>query len=225
MPLPIAVLVSGGGSNMTAIADRIEEGSLDASIAVVIADHARAAALDKAAERGLPSRVVDFASFAAREDFDRALLDAIGESGAQTVVLAGFMRLLGPGLLGAFPQRILNIHPALLPSFPGLRGQRQAAEYGARIAGCTVHFVDEGVDTGPVIIQAALAVAPGERHDTLAERILRLEHRVYPQAIQWLAAGRLTVRGRHVFLRDDHRAVDPPIDCDFIASPPLEAGF
>ena len=152
------------------------------------------------------------------------MAQAVRDSGAEYVILAGFMRLLTPGFLSAFPGRVVNIHPALLPSFPGTHGQRDAALYGVRIAGCTVHFVNEKMDNGPVIIQAAVPAYPGEDPGDLGERILRCEHRIYAQAVQWLAEKRLTVQDRFVLLAQaDRPLADAPQNA--LVSPPLEKGF
>lgn len=224
MALPIAVLVSGGGSNLQSLIDRMESGTLDAEIKIVISNKPDAHGLTRARNHGIPALALDHTDYPSREAFDRAMVRAIQESGAQSVVLAGFMRILTSEFLSAFPGQVLNIHPALLPSFPGAHGQRDAAEYGVRVAGCTVHFVDEKMDHGPVIIQAAVPAVPGEETDALAARILKLEHRIYPQAVQWLAQDRLRMDGRHVQLRPAHSAPVPQPE-NALVSPPLEHGF
>jgi phosphoribosylglycinamide formyltransferase 1 len=224
MPLPIAVLVSGGGSNLQSLIDHIEQGTLDARIVLVISNKPGAYGLERAKRHALPSTVISNADFPNREEFDRELVKAIRQAGAETVVLAGFMRILTPLFLRSFPQRVINIHPALLPSFPGVHGQAQAVEHGVRLAGCTVHFVDEEVDHGPIIIQAAVPVLESDDASTLGERILRLEHRILPQAVQWLAQGRLRVSGRKVLL--DHSGAQFEAQDDFpcLVHPPLESG-
>jgi len=198
----LGILVSGSGSNLQAIIDNIEAGRLDGEIAIVISNVADAYALERCRRHGLPCTVIDHRRFSTREDFDRQLITELNLRGVELVIMAGFMRILSPQFLAAFPMRIMNIHPALLPSFPGLHVQKKAVEYGVRFSGCTVHFADGGVDTGPIIIQAVVSVHDTDDENTLAARILREEHRIYSQAIQWYAEGRLEIRGRRVFLRD-----------------------
>lgn len=206
----LGVLASGGGTNLQAIIDRCRESSFPAEIAVVIANNPGAGALERARQAGIPARCINHRDFASREEFDAALVEALREAGIELVVLAGFMRIITKVLLDAFPLRIINIHPALLPAFPGLHVQQQAIDYGARFSGCTVHFVDGGVDTGPIIIQAVVPVLPGDTADTLAARILIQEHQIYPRAIQLLAEGRVRVTGRTV-------AIEPPATADAAA--------
>lgn len=201
--LRIGVLASGGGTNLQALIDRCQDGSLAAEIAIVIANNPDAGALARAGRAGIPTRCVNHRDFAGREAFDAALVEALHAAGVELVVLAGFMRIITPVMLAAFPQRIINIHPALLPAFPGLHVQQQALDYGARFSGCTVHFVDGGVDTGPIIIQAAVPILPDDSAETLAARILEQEHSIYPRAIQLFAEGRIKVDGRRV-------TIDPP---------------
>lgn len=235
MPLPIAVLVSGGGSNLQSIIDRIEQGALDAEIRLVISNKAGAYGIERARKHDIPTLVLSHKDYPNREAFDKAMVDAMHKHGVTApegaVVMAGFMRIVTPVLLDAFPGRVINIHPALLPSFPGIHGQGDAADYGVKISGCTVHFVDEKMDHGPVIIQAAVPVNAGEDGGHLGPRILKLEHRIFPQAIQWLAEDRLQVDGRHVHLKvgperqvDQPMAdVEPPVNA--LVWPPLEEGF
>lgn len=224
MALPIAVLLSGSGSNLQAIIDRIEAGVLDARITLVLSNKPDAYGLTRAKNHNIPTLCLEHAKFTDRESFDQAMVAAIKDSGAQAVVLAGFMRMLTPGFLAAFPGRVVNIHPALLPSFPGVHGQRDAADYGVTLAGCTVHFVDELMDHGEVVIQAAVPAYPDDDGDSLGERILALEHRILPQAVQWLAQGRIQVKGRkvHVTPTGVKRAVPP---ANALVNPPLEQGF
>lgn len=224
MSLRLAVLVSGSGSNLQAIIDKSEAGVLDAQVALVLSNKAGAYGLERAARRGIPSVVLEHAAFDSREAFDQAMVSAIREAGADTVVLAGFMRLLTPGFLETFPGRVLNIHPALLPSFPGVHGQADAAGYGVKLSGATVHFVDEKMDHGPVIIQAAVPVTPGEGGDSLGARILAFEHRIFPQALQWLSQGRLRVEDRHVLL-DGPAGPPAELHGPGLVNPPLEEGF
>jgi len=201
--LRLGVLASGGGTNLQAIINHCQESDFPAEIAVVIANNPDAGALERARRAGIPARCVNHREFAGREAFDTALVAALREADVELVVLAGFMRIITQVLLDAFPLKIINIHPALLPSFPGLHVQQQAIDYGARFSGCTVHFVDGGVDTGPIIIQAVVPIFSDDNADTLAARILQEEHRIYPRAIQLLAEGRVQVDGRRVI-------IDPP---------------
>lgn len=227
--LKLAVLVSGSGSNLQAMLDRKAQGLLDVDFRLVLSNKADANGLERARTAGIPALAIDHRQFPDREAFDTAMVAAIQDHGADAVALAGFMRMLTPTFLHAFPGRVLNIHPALLPSFPGIHGQRDAAVYGVTIAGCTVHLVDEQMDHGPIIIQAALPVPSGADGETLAARILAWEHRIYPQALQWLAQGRLRLEGRHVRVEgpscpDAARA--PGSHCgEALVHPPLEPGF
>jgi phosphoribosylglycinamide formyltransferase 1 len=224
MPLPIAVLVSGGGSNLQSLIDHIEAGILNARIVLVVSNKPDAYGLKRAKGHNLPCTHLSHADYPNREDFDRELARMIREAGAEVVVLAGFMRILTPAFLRSFPQRVINIHPALLPSFPGVHGQAQAVEYGVRLSGCTVHFVDDEVDHGPIIIQAAVPVLEGDDADSLGARILRLEHRILPQAIQWFSQGRLRFEGRKVLL-DGAVQIREEADLSCLVHPPLEPGF
>lgn len=199
----LGVLASGGGTNLQAIIDRCQNHDFPAEIAVVIANNPEAGALERARRAGIAARCINHRDFAGREAFDGALVEGLHEAGVELVVLAGFMRIITAVMLEAFPYRIINIHPALLPAFPGLHVQQQAIDYGARFSGCTVHFVDGGVDTGPIIIQAVVPVLPGDSADTLAARILEQEHLIYPRAIELIAEGRVRVDGRAV-------VIDPP---------------
>jgi phosphoribosylglycinamide formyltransferase 1 len=201
--ITVGVLISGAGTNLQAILDRAADGSLDCRIAVVVSNRAGAPGLQRAARAAIPTRVIDHRGFASREAFDAALVDALRAAGVELVVLAGFDRLVTRVLLDAFPNRILNIHPALLPAFKGLHAQRQALAYGVRIAGATVHFVDEAEDHGPIILQGAILVAPDDTEETLAQRILDVEHTIYPAAIQLFAEGRLVVEGRRVRIQGE----------------------
>jgi len=196
--LRIGALASGGGTNLQAIIDRCQDATLDAEIALVLSNNPGAGALARAGSAGIPAVAIDHRQFENREDYDHAVVAALREAGVELVVLAGFMRLISDVFLEAFPGRIMNIHPALLPAFPGLHVQRKALEYGARFAGCTVHFVDGGVDTGPIIIQAVVPVLDDDDEETLSARILQQEHRIYPRAIQLFAENRLRVEGRRV---------------------------
>ena len=196
--LKIAVLASGSGSNLQAIIDEIKSGFLPVELALVLSDKPQAYALQRAEAAGLPTKVLLPADFASREDYDAELVRLLKASGAEAVALAGYMRLVTPVFLQAFSHRVLNIHPALLHSFPGLHGQRQAFEYGVKVAGCTVHFVDEGMDSGPIILQAPVPVLEDDDADSLAARILEQEHIIYPLALRLLAEGKLHIEGRRV---------------------------
>jgi phosphoribosylglycinamide formyltransferase-1 len=199
-PLPIGVLASGRGSNLQAIIDAVAAGSLDAAVRVVVSDVADAHALERARRAGAPAVFVDPKEPGGKAGFEGRIAGVLREHGVDLVVLAGYMRVCGPGLLEAFPGRIINIHPSLLPAFPGLHVQRQALEHGARFSGCTVHFVDAGVDTGPIIAQAVVPVLDDDTEERLAARILRQEHRLFPHAIRLFAEGRLRIEGRRVFV-------------------------
>lgn len=191
--ITLGVLASGSGTNLQAILDAIAAGTLQARVAVVIANVASAQALDRARAAGVETLVISHKAFADREAFDAALVAALRERGVKLVVLAGFMRLVTHVLLDAFPMRIVNVHPALLPAFPGVHAQQQALDYGVRIAGCTVHFVDRGTDTGPIIAQAAVPVLEDDDEPALRARILAEEHALLPRVLQWIAEGRVRV--------------------------------
>ncbi|MGE5381037.1 MAG: phosphoribosylglycinamide formyltransferase [Methylocystaceae bacterium] len=201
-PLRLGVLASGRGSNFAAIMRAIEGGRLNARVAVLISDQPQAPALSLARGFGVPAEVISPRQFADKSQFEDALAQACQKFQVEVVVLAGFMRLLGAGFLSRYPQRVVNIHPALLPAFPGLNAQKQAVEYGVRFSGCTVHLVDEGMDSGPIIMQAAVPVEPDDDEHTLAERILKEEHRLYPQALQLMADNRLIIRDRRVYIKE-----------------------
>ncbi len=224
MALKLAVLASGNGSNAQAMLDAAAGGVLDADIRLVLCNRPGAGVLERAERAGVPSLCLDHTAFPSREDFDRAMIEALREAGADTVALAGFMRLLTPTFIRAFPQRILNIHPALLPAFPGTHGIEDALAWGVTLAGCTVHFVDEIMDHGEVIIQAAVPVRADEPANVFKNRIHALEHRIYPQALQWLAEGRLSVHGRRVRLAPADVA-PAAVDPQTLIWPPLEEGF
>jgi phosphoribosylglycinamide formyltransferase 1 len=218
-PLKLGVLISGSGSNLQSIIDNIEKGALTAVIKVVISNNHRAFGLTRAKKHGLPVAVLKHEDFKTREDFDTELIRILKSNEIDLVVLAGFMRILTPAVLKSFPHKIINIHPALLPSFPGIHGQKNAFEYGVKFSGCTVHFIDEGVDTGPIIIQSVVPVFQDDTEETLAARILKEEHRIYPQAIQFLAEGKIKITGRKVQIKDTEE-----ISSIVLHNPPL-AGF
>ena len=200
--LPIGVLISGSGTNLQSIIDAIEAQALDAKIEVVLSNKADAYGLLRAKKHNLFTAVLDHKSFPSREAYDHEVVDILRRRGVELVVLAGFMRLLSPVFVKAYSNRIMNIHPALLPAFPGLQVQKRALEHGVRFSGCTVHFVNEECDEGPIIIQAVVPVFADDTEDALAARILKQEHRIYPRAIQLYAEGKLHVVGRKVMLDD-----------------------
>jgi len=199
--MKIAVLVSGNGTNLQSIIDAIEADILNVEIAVVISNNPNAFALERAKNHNIPTEIVANNAFPSRVEYDRKVVELVTSLDVELVVLAGFMRIITSKLINAFPLGIMNIHPALLPAFPGLHVQRKAIEYGVKFSGATVHFVDEGVDTGPIIIQAVVPVHDDDTEETLAARILKEEHRIYPQAIRLFAEGRLEVEGRRVAVK------------------------
>jgi phosphoribosylglycinamide formyltransferase-1 len=193
------VLASGSGSNLQSLIDNWQRGTLaPAELVVVGANVEGCLALDRAQKAGIETFVLSHKAFAVREDFDRAMVTELKKRGVELVVLAGFMRVLTPAFLDAFPKRVVNIHPALLPAFPGVHGQKQAFDYGVKVAGCTVHFVDAGTDTGPIIAQAVVPVLPDDTEETLQKRILTEEHKLLPAAVRTVAAGEVSVEGRRV---------------------------
>jgi phosphoribosylglycinamide formyltransferase-1 len=201
-PVKLGVLISGTGTNLQAIIDAIERRELRAEIRVVISNRAGMQGLERAQRHAIPTRVIEHRRYASREAFDRALAEALAEHGVELVVCAGFMRLLSPVMLTAFADRVMNIHPALLPAFPGVHAQKAALEHGVQFTGCTVFFVREGVDDGPIIVQAVVPVMPNDDEESLSERIRAQEHRIYPWAIQLYQEGRLTIEGRTVRIAD-----------------------
>ncbi len=194
----VAVLASGRGSNFQAIIDRIGDGFLPATCVGLVTDNPQAYAITRAKQAGIPVFVVDYSQYAGKDDYEAALLDAMGRCNADLFVLAGYMRILGSGIVSHFKGRLINIHPALLPSFAGLHAQRQAVDYGVKYSGCTVHFVDEGMDTGPIIIQRPVPVCEGDDEDALAARILLEEHTALPEAVKLFCEERLMICGRSV---------------------------
>jgi phosphoribosylglycinamide formyltransferase-1 len=197
----LGILISGRGSNFEAIANSIARGKLDAEIAIVVSNRAAAQGLDIARERGIPIRIIPSQGMD-RETYDKLLIEELRTHEVELVCLAGFMRLLSANFVRAFPQRVLNIHPSLLPSFPGLDAQKQALDHGVKITGCTVHFVDEFLDSGPIVIQSAVPVLDSDTQQTLSARILAQEHVIYSQAIQLISEGRVEVEGRKVVIKD-----------------------
>lgn len=200
--LNIGVLVSGSGSNLQAIIDAVEAGSLKCAIRVVISNRPGAFAVERAKKHSIPVEIITRDEFPDREAYDAEMAQRLKRHGVDLVVMAGFMRLITDKMLSAFPMRIINIHPSLLPAFPGLDVQKKAIEHGVRFSGATVHFVDAGLDSGPIIIQAVVPVKETDTAETLSKRILAEEHRIYPIAIQLYAEGRLTVSGRRVLVAD-----------------------
>jgi phosphoribosylglycinamide formyltransferase 1 len=215
--LPIGVLISGTGTNLQAIIDAIEAQTLDAKIEVVLSNKAEAYGLIRAKKHNLFTAVLDHKSFSNREAYDQEVMEILRTRGVELVVLAGFMRLLSPVFIKSYANRIMNIHPALLPAFPGLNVQRKALEHGVRFSGCTVHFVNDECDDGPIIIQAVVPVFPDDTEAALEARILKQEHRIYPRAIQLYAEGKLHVVGRRVLVDDVAKAeeqvlIQPPCE-------------
>lgn len=229
MTLSLAILASGNGTNAQAIFTAIQQKKLDATVRLLLCNRPGAGVIDRAKAFNIPYQVIDHKAYATREAHDQAMLRAIHSAGADTIALCGYMRMLTKAFFEAFPDRILNIHPALLPSFPGTHGIADAVSWGVKITGCTVHFVDEIMDHGSVIIQAAVPHLGGESEEELATRIHQQEHRIYPQALQWLAEGRLQrydppcaggKSGRGVRLLPSQKAVKT--EKNVLISPPLE---
>lgn len=217
MKTRIGVLVSGSGSNLQSIIDNIEQGKINAEIAVVISNVEGVYALERAKKHNIKTEVINHKDFKSREDFDRKLVNILKSYNVELVVMAGFLRVITKVLLDAFPMKIMNIHPALLPAFPGLHVQKQALDYGVKFAGCTVHFADEGVDSGPIIIQGVVPVLDNDTDETLSRRILSVEHKIYPMAIKLYTEGRIKVLGRKVY-------IDPPLKIEegsFMTNPPV----
>jgi len=215
--VPLGVLISGSGSNLQAIIDAIEAKRLDATIRIVLSNREDAYGLVRAERHKISTAVLDHKKFSSREAYDQAVVDSLQFHGVELVILAGFMRLLSPVFVKAYSNRIMNIHPALLPSFPGLHVQKKAVEHGVRFSGCTVHFVNEECDEGPIIIQAVVPVFPNDTEESLSARILKEEHRIYPRAIQLYSEGRLSVVGRKVLV-DGLEAIEGQV----LIQPPLK---
>lgn len=215
MSLKLGVLVSGSGSNLQAIIDNIESGKLSSKIAVVISNNKDAYSIERAKKHNIPYEIVEHHNFPTREAFDKKIVDILRSYNVDLVVMAGFLRVITKILLDAFPMRILNIHPALLPAFPGLHVQKKALEYGCKFAGCTVHFADEGTDTGPIIIQGVVPILDSDTEETLSKRILAVEHKIYSTAIKLFEENRIKIVGRRVF-------IDPPLSLEetvFLTNP------
>ena len=226
MALKLALLASGRGSNAATIVRHAKAGTLDAEIALVLCNNPEAQVLKTMAEEGIPTWCRSHKDFPDRLSFDRAMLEAMGEAGVDTVALCGYMRLLSGEFIASYPGRILNVHPAILPSFPGTQGGRDAYEYGVRFTGCTVHFVIEEMDAGAVIIQGITSVLSAESEADFMPRVHAMEHRIFPQALQWLAEGRLRFEGRRVVLDKEkaqlaeNLSIPLPVGC--MVSPMLE---
>jgi phosphoribosylglycinamide formyltransferase-1 len=214
MTLRLGILVSGGGTNLQAILDAVREHRLAAELRLVLSNKPGVFALERAARAGVPTRVLSHKDYASREEFDQAMVDALHEAGVQFVALAGFMRVLTPVFLRAFEGRIINIHPALLPAFPGVDAQTQAFDHGVKLTGCTVHFVDEGVDQGPIIVQRAVPVLDDDDAASLKTRILEQEHVAYVEALQAISEGRVSLAtsatGRTIVRVAPRRATSAP---------------
>lgn len=200
--MDIAILVSGSGTNLQSIIDSVEAGRITAKIKLVLSNRADAYALTRAKKHNIPTAVVTKANYPKRADYDQRVVEILKEHSVELVVLAGFMRLLSPVILSAFPERIINIHPSLLPAFPGLDVQRKALEHGAKFSGCTVHFVDEGLDSGPIIIQETVPVLDDDTVETLSARILEKEHVIYPKAIDYISRGLIEIKNRKVIIHN-----------------------
>ena len=196
----LGVLCSGRGTNLQSILTAVESGQIPASIGVVLTDKPEAKALERAEKAGIPHAFFDRRAYETRRDFEEQLVAKLRQHDVSLVILAGFMRILSPYFVQQYPGRILNVHPALLPAFPGAHAHRDVLAYGVKVSGCTIHFVDEGTDSGPIILQAAVPVLPEDTEETLAERILAEEHRLYPRAIALCVKGQLRVEGRHVHI-------------------------
>ncbi len=226
MGLNLGVLVSGSGTNLESIIKSIKKGALDAKINVVISNNPDAYGLVRAKKNNIPAISIPHKKFISRELHEKEILNGLKEYNVDLVVLAGYMRIITAHFVSRYANRILNIHPALLPSFKGIDGQGQAIEYGVKLAGATVHFVDEKMDHGPIIIQGAVPVHPTDTRDTLAKRILKIEHRIYPQAISWISEGRVMFNNNKVEIKSSQKElsnIDDIMPC--IINPPLEEGF
>lgn len=232
MSLKLAILASGNGSNAQAIFEAVEKGFLDADIRLVLCNRPHAKVLERAELFGIPSVCIDHTTFTSREEFDKVLCAKIQEVGADTVAMAGYMRMVTPYFLHCFPGRVINIHPAILPSFAGVSGAKDAVQYGVKVSGCSVHFVTEEMDAGSLIIQAVVPCAQSYTEDDLQKRIHAVEHRIYVQALQWMAQNRLSIRNRTVILDNfDSRTQQATLFADEFSPlgvmiyPPLDQDF
>ncbi|MGQ9473431.1 MAG: phosphoribosylglycinamide formyltransferase [Candidatus Caldatribacteriaceae bacterium] len=197
----IVVLVSGRGTNLQALIEATQKGIIPGRITLVISDNPGAYALERARKAHIPTKVLDYALFPEKRAYEEALLIALDQEMPDLICLAGYMRIVGKEIVARYRYKILNIHPSLLPAFPGLEAQKQAFEYGVKVSGCTVHFVDEGMDTGPIILQASCPVFDDDTPETLSKRILKYEHQIYPQAVRLFLEGKLTLEGRRVVVK------------------------
>ncbi|WP_027186393.1 phosphoribosylglycinamide formyltransferase [Desulfovibrio inopinatus] len=222
--LPIAVFVSGSGSNLQSIIDKMEQGALHVDIRLVLSNKPDAYGLERARKHGLPTVILPHGDYPDRNAYDEALLREVDQAQADVIALAGFMRILGPTFVSSRRNHIVNIHPAILPSFKGIHGQQDAADYGVTLSGATVHLVDEKMDHGPIIIQAAVPAYPDDDGDSLGKRILALEHRIYPQALQWIATDRLKIEGRKTRI-EQSEIPQAAMTTPCLVNPPLEEGF
>jgi len=198
----IGVLVSGSGTNLQAIIEAIEAGKIEGKICIVISDNPDAYAIKRAKKYNIKTQYINYKEFSNREEYDKKIISLLKEKDCDLVVLAGYMKILTPYFINVYKNKIMNIHPALLPSFPGLHVQKKAIDHGVKVSGCTVHFVNEGLDSGPIIIQQVVEVKDDDTEESLAERILREEHRIYPRAIQLFSEGKLIIKGRKVFIKE-----------------------
>lgn len=201
-PLNLIILISGRGSNLKAIIDSIESKKLQAKILCVISDNPNAYGLNIAKEHGIETIVLDYKKFSSKADYEKKLLEILKQKNPDLICLAGYMRIVGKEIVSAFKNKIINIHPALLPSFPGLHAQKQAIDYGVKVSGCTVHFVDEGCDTGPIILQKVVKVDENDDEESLSKKILEQEHIAYSEAISLIAQNRVRIEGRKVRILD-----------------------
>ncbi len=229
MSLKLAILASGSGTNAQVIFEAVKAKKLDAEICLVLANRPHAKVLERAKQFNIKHTLLDHTLFTSREEYDKKVVEEIKNSGANCVVLAGYMRMVTPYFLASFPQRVINIHPAILPSFPGVHGARDAVNYGVKFSGCTVHFVSEEMDAGPIIIQAIVPCTQQDTEEILQNRIHCLEHKIYVQALQWLAENRLEIFGHTVHLKDmkEHKASIVSVESqglqfDAMIYPPLE---
>ena len=212
--MKIGVLASGRGSNFQSIINSVESGYINAEIVILITDNPDAYALERAKKHGIDSMVISPKEFPDRDAYYKHIADELEQKGVKLVILAGFMRVVRNSLIERFRNRIMNIHPALLPSFPGLHGQKQTVDYGVKISGCTVHFIDEGVDTGPIIIQAAVPAYADDTEESLSKRILTQEHKIFPLAVKHFVEGRIKIEGRKVTVtgdREESALINPPL--------------
>ncbi len=223
--ISLGVLISGSGTNLQSIMDAIERKSLTARINIVISNRRDAFGLDRAKRKNIPAICIPHTEFPTRESHEKRIIKELEENGVEVVILAGYMRIITKYFVSAYKNKILNIHPALLPSFKGTHAQEKATTYGVKITGATVHFVDEEMDHGPIIIQGAIPISPFLSPDEVAAKILTIEHRIYPQAIEWLSQGRLEILGNKVILHGSQPLADISDIMPCLISPSLEDGF